>query len=65
MNQARSHDDEDRIRANVPEIGASIGMRNRIIHGYNRIDDEVLWDVASKNVVLLTQQLRVLLSSIE
>jgi uncharacterized protein with HEPN domain len=29
----------------VPEIPRIVGLRNRLIHGYDRVDDELVWDV--------------------
>jgi uncharacterized protein with HEPN domain len=29
----------------VPEIPRIVGLRNRLIHGYDVVDDELVWDV--------------------
>ncbi|MFN2474920.1 MAG: DUF86 domain-containing protein [Chthoniobacterales bacterium] len=39
-----------------------IAMRNVMIHGYDVVADEVLWDVATKDVPELRQALRALSS---
>ncbi len=31
---------------NVPEIPRIVGLRNRLIHGYDGVDPELIWDVA-------------------
>ena len=31
----------------LPEIRRIIGMRNRIIHGYDAVDDEIVWTPCS------------------
>ena len=41
----------------IPEMHAIIGMRNRIIHGYDRVDDELVWSVARNNIGVLCRQL--------
>jgi uncharacterized protein with HEPN domain len=35
---------DDAFRERLPEIGAIIGMRNRIIHGYDTVDNSIVWD---------------------
>jgi uncharacterized protein with HEPN domain len=32
------------------EIGKIIGMRNRIIHGYDSVDDTIVWDTIQNHV---------------
>jgi len=32
------------FRDHLPEMGKVIGMRNRIAHGYDRVNNSVLWD---------------------
>jgi uncharacterized protein with HEPN domain len=49
----------------IPEMTAIIGMRNRIIHGYDRVDDELVWTVARHNVVVLSEELRSLIQARE
>jgi uncharacterized protein with HEPN domain len=38
-----------------------IGMRNRIIHGYNRVNYDIVWDTVNKNISALIIQLQALL----
>ena len=38
-----------------------IGTRNRIIHGYLGIDDDLIWGIVSRSVPKLTPHLRALL----
>lgn len=47
----------------IPEMNAIIGMRNRIIHGYDRVDDELVWSVARHNVRILSEQLLALIEA--
>lgn len=51
-------------RERHPEVpwAAMVGMRNRIVHGYDRVDDEVLWRVVRDEVGPLTAAVRRLLA---
>ena len=46
------------FRIQVPEMGAIIGMRNRIIHGYDSVDDSIVWDAVQRHVPRLTVWLK-------
>jgi uncharacterized protein with HEPN domain len=35
-----------------------IGLRNRIIHGYDRIDDQLIWDIVQTEAPLLADVIR-------
>ena len=39
-----------------------IGMRNRVIHGYDKIDDGVIWGTLKKHLSLLNKEVKKLLS---
>ena len=47
-----------------PEIAwrAIIGMRNRIVHDYLGIDDDVVWEVITRNIPDLITQLEALIA---
>ena len=45
------HEFNDRL----PEIGAIIGMRNRIILGYDSVDDAIVWDASQTHLPKLIQ----------
>lgn len=53
----------DDIRASHPEVpwNRIISARNRIIHGYLGIDNELIWRMVSRSVPTLVPQLRALL----
>jgi len=38
-----------------------VGFRNRIIHGYDDVDDTIVWEVATSKLVLLRKQVASLL----
>lgn len=45
----------------LPDLRAIIGMRNRIIHGYDKIDDELIWTTAVTHVPELKREIERLL----
>ena len=55
----------DHIREAHPDIEwhAMMGMRNRIVHGYWKIDGDVVWGVIERSVPTLVPQLRALLGA--
>lgn len=54
---ASSVDDLEKL---IPELWDIVGMRNRIVHGYREIDDDVVWAV----VVIKAPELAALLRSL-
>ena len=41
----------------IPALPKIVGLRNRLIHGYDRVDDEILWDVIQSKIPPLLGQL--------
>ncbi|MEW5829339.1 MAG: HepT-like ribonuclease domain-containing protein [Chloroflexota bacterium] len=41
----------------LPELRRIVGMRNRIIHGYDSVDDELLWKTIQQNIPPLRKHL--------
>jgi uncharacterized protein with HEPN domain len=35
-----------------------VGLRNRLIHGYDSVDPDILWDILTEDLPLLAEQLR-------
>uniref|UniRef100_UPI00405648B9 HepT-like ribonuclease domain-containing protein n=1 Tax=Candidatus Electrothrix sp. TaxID=2170559 RepID=UPI00405648B9 len=57
----------NRINKRDPNISVShkmqiISMRNRVIHGYDKIDDAIVWGVIVKYLPLLQQEIETLLA---
>jgi uncharacterized protein with HEPN domain len=46
----RVDDADPSFRNILPELGDIIGMRNRISHGYDRVEDKIIWDAAVTKV---------------
>ena len=56
----------NRINKLMPDIAVSakhqiIGMRNRVIHGYDKIDDEIIWGTIVRHLPLLQKEIDKLL----
>ncbi len=45
------------LQTSIPDAPRIIGMRNRIIHGYDDIRDDVIWDTARDHIPELIHQL--------
>lgn len=49
----------DKIDSNI-EISSKrqiIGMRNRVIHGYDKIDDEIIWGTIVRHLPILKSEI--------
>ena len=46
-----------------PELRQIVGMRNRLVHGYDQLDLDVLWDATVSKVPQLLTQVESLLKS--
>lgn len=47
----------------VPALRFAVGLRNRIIHGYDGVDDETIWRTVGDDLPALQQRLEHLLSA--
>ena len=54
----------DEIRSKYPDIPwlEMIGARNRLIHGYDSVDFDILWSIISKDLPVLIAQLEKILN---
>lgn len=55
----------DSIRVQYPEIPwrSIVGIRNRIIHAYLGVDDDIIWSVIREDIPLLFPKLRGMLGT--
>ena len=58
---AASKQDESLIQI-IPELPRIVGLRNRLIHGYDSVDAEIVWDLVHRNIPALSDQLKNTLS---
>ena len=49
------------VTETFPELRKIVGMRNRIVHGYDSLDEELVWDVVKNRLPLLKNQVETLL----
>jgi uncharacterized protein with HEPN domain len=47
---------EPAVTGKFAELRKIVGLRNRIIHGYDAVDEEIIWDVAINKLPALRQQ---------
>jgi uncharacterized protein with HEPN domain len=49
------------VAGTFPELRKIVGMRNRIVHGYDSLDEELIWDVIQNRLPLPKKQVGTLL----
>lgn len=57
----RAADRDDSLEEQVPAIPRIVALRNRVIHGYDNVDDEIVWDIVQNKVPALREQIKKLL----
>jgi uncharacterized protein with HEPN domain len=53
--------DDDRRRCPAIPWGQIVGLRNRLIHGYDSVDFDVLWQIITADLPLLMAELELCL----
>ena len=51
------------IADQFPDLRKIVGMRNRLVHGYDQLDLDVLWDATISHVPQLLEQVGTLLDA--
>ena len=54
----RALDERPALRARIPEAGLAIALRNRLIHGYDAVDDAIVRDTVTKDLPRLAEALQ-------
>lgn len=49
------------LEEEIPAIPRIVALRNRVIHGYDSVDEEIVWDIVQNNLPTLRSQLTDLL----
>ena len=49
---------EPQIAATIEDIPRIVGLRNRLIHGYDTVDDEIIWDIVQTKIPALIGRLK-------
>jgi uncharacterized protein with HEPN domain len=57
----QGEEQEPMLRTLIPELREVINTRNRIVHGYDSVDFELLWDIATNEVPPLRNRMATLL----
>jgi uncharacterized protein with HEPN domain len=55
--------EEAAIAEQFPDLRKIVGMRNRLVHGYDQLDLDVLWDATISHVPKLLEQIESLLAT--
>ena len=58
---AKLESTEPEVTEKFPELRKIVGLRNRIIHGYDSVDEELIWDVVKNKLPALQQQVESIL----
>ena len=51
------------IASQIPHYERVISFRNILIHGYDIVEDPIVWDIVTNDLPLLYEQVQVLLST--
>jgi uncharacterized protein with HEPN domain len=49
--------EDDSLLDTIPDLPRIVGLRNRLIHGYDSVDPELVWDVVKTKIPPLKHQL--------
>ena len=50
--------DADKLSLSLPDYRKIIGFRNLVAHGYDLIDDVILWDLATNHIPDLLEKIK-------
>ena len=57
----RALEEAPELREQVPDLRFAVSLRNRLVHGYDAVDDEIVFDTALADLPVLIRTLRALL----
>jgi uncharacterized protein with HEPN domain len=58
----KAAEQDDSVEARIPSLPRIVALRNRVIHGYDTVDDEVIWSIVQNHVPDLRERLEELLN---
>jgi uncharacterized protein with HEPN domain len=61
LNRIKNTDDE--LLEKISEHHRIIGFRNILIHGYDIVDEAIVWQAATKHLPILTREIKEILSA--
>ncbi|BET69370.1 hypothetical protein ASA1KI_42880 [Opitutales bacterium ASA1] len=53
----RAAKDDPSLEDAMPDLPRIVGLRNRLIHGYDSVDDQILWDLVQRKIPVLLNEL--------
>ncbi|CAN5680420.1 DUF86 domain-containing protein [soil metagenome] len=56
--------DDDEVEKRFPELPRIVGLRNKLAHGYDSVDDQVVWDTVAVDLPGLQMRLVTLLDGV-
>jgi uncharacterized protein with HEPN domain len=56
---------EPALAKQLPELRQIVGLRNRVVHGYDAVDNVIIWDAVQTRLPSLTARLADLLAESE
>jgi uncharacterized protein with HEPN domain len=59
----RAPDEAPDLRQGLPDLAFAVGLRNRLVHGYDTVDDAIVHDTARTDLPGLVRALRDLLAA--
>jgi len=54
----RALNDAPALREQLPDLSFAVGLRNRLVHGYDVVDHEIVYDTARSDLPPLVRELR-------
>lgn len=54
----RALDEAPGLREQLPDLAFAVGLRNRLVHGYDVVDHEIVHDTARNDLPPLVRELR-------
>ena len=63
LNRLSREDPE--LAARIPDIARIVGFRNVLAHGYDIVDDEVVWDAITTDLPELAASVEALLAEVD
>jgi uncharacterized protein with HEPN domain len=54
---------DESVVEKIPDLRKIVGMRNRIIHGYDAVDSETIWNVVEVHLPALMMQIERILAT--
>lgn len=54
---------KESLAQEIPDLRKIVALRNRIIHGYDSVDDQIMWEIVETKVPALSKVLQVWLEA--